>query len=89
MFKWTNRPPDQFTVVEEKGTKFCVGQEDRDTLVLFFSYRCDSAVEILICLSWSNLQPTVTDNDAFIEVMRLFRQRNCLEESVPFNILAL
>lgn len=36
LFKWTNWPPDQFTVVEEKGTKFCVGQEDRDTLVFVF-----------------------------------------------------
>lgn len=70
LFKWTNQPPDQFTLAEEKVITFGVGREDRGTVVFF--NRRDQSKFPSICL-----QPNVADNDIFTEVMRLFRQRKC------------
>lgn len=77
MFKWTNQPPVSAAV--QKSIEIGVRQRDRGTLVVvFFFFSClTDVIQKLkfpsICPSRSNLQPTVTDNNVFTEVMRLIR----------------
>lgn len=50
--------------------------EDRATLVFFLIDVIQQSQFPSICLSLSDLQPTVVGCDSFTKVMRLFRLRN-------------
>lgn len=65
------------SVSEEKSTEISVGQQHRGTLVGFFFFPQTVQQQKFqsISLSWSNQLLTETDNNIFVEVTRLFRQR--------------
>ena len=78
LLKWTNQPPDQFSVVEAKCMKGGGGLGVQ-------SHSCFFLIDVIqqpkfpsICLSWSNMQPTMVCYDDFAEVMRPLRWRECI-----------